>query len=676
MKLGKCTILFPVAGVRGEDTYEVEVDDTGTRMAVRVTSRAVPPMSAAAEESAQFLDAAATAATLDHPNVRGIVDYGEQDGIRYLIEPRMDGSLLEFLTSGQSLPLPVPLARGIVEDASAGLQYLHDCGIVHGRVHVRSLFFRNSLAEGNTTADGTFTPRIVVGELGLHRFLDDGTDAKTEKFEEFVAPEQHHDGTVAASDQFAVAVLAHLLLTGRMPVISSRSRPIEDIEPGDLVPPSKLNPTLPPAVDFLLLTALNPDPAQRFRRIQDFAAALAIATGAATRSGPYASGTAHRPPGAAPQDTPPPTYGTAPPPPGGMPEEYEGLSGVGAGSLEIAAMQQAAPQAMTPSAASISTPPVATKPPEEPIYRLPKAPPYTAPVRAVKVASAVAPKATRLPRRRVLLGIAGGVVGAAALGGAGYYLLSQRLHGALGLFPGSGRPDSIGFFRASQQRFLLLSSLATRELDIVVRFGQTGDLPVAGDWIGNGVDTLGVFRPANGAFYLTDANHTTPQVTHTISFGAPGDLPVAGDWTGRGRDSIGVYRPSLGQFLLLESLDPGARRIVFGVGKAGDLPVAGKWNGGGATGVGLYRPSEDTFRLWTHVQAPRPPTPDYVVRLGVGTGLPIAGDWRGSGRSGVGLFLPSSRTLHLKQNLTDAGAPETKLTLGDSGDLPIAGRWS
>ena len=77
------------------------------------------------------------------------------------------------------------------------------------------------------------------------------------------------------------------------------------------------------------------------------------------------------------------------------------------------------------------------------------------------------------------------------------------------------------------------------------QFGQPGDVPVVGDWNGDGVDDLGVYR--GGTWYLdTDGNHTLDAHDQVFKLGRPSDMPVAGDWNGDGRDEPGIYRRAAG----------------------------------------------------------------------------------------------------------------------------------
>jgi hypothetical protein len=59
-------------------------------------------------------------------------------------------------------------------------------------------------------------------------------------------------------------------------------------------------------------------------------------------------------------------------------------------------------------------------------------------------------------------------------------------------------------------------------------FGTTGDVPVTGDWDGNGIVDTGVFRPANGNWYLETTK--TGAINMTFHFGKIGDVPVTGAW--------------------------------------------------------------------------------------------------------------------------------------------------
>ncbi|MCE9548646.1 MAG: carboxypeptidase regulatory-like domain-containing protein [Planctomycetia bacterium] len=125
-------------------------------------------------------------------------------------------------------------------------------------------------------------------------------------------------------------------------------------------------------------------------------------------------------------------------------------------------------------------------------------------------------------------------------------------------------------------------------IDHVFNYGTPKDVPVVGDWNGDGIRTIGVFR--DGTWYL-DVNgdgRYDENDDRTIQFGQAGDIPVVGDWNGKSKDQVGVFR---GGKWLLDSNGNGsldASDKVFELGGADDLPVVGDWNGDGTDKPAAY----------------------------------------------------------------------------------------
>jgi Divergent InlB B-repeat domain len=147
-------------------------------------------------------------------------------------------------------------------------------------------------------------------------------------------------------------------------------------------------------------------------------------------------------------------------------------------------------------------------------------------------------------------------------------------------------------------------------------FGQGTDIPVSGKWSSTGYDRIGVFRPSNERWYLdvnldVNGNGSLDRCSKdrcaSLSVYRDGDLPVTGDWNGDGVTQVGLYRPSTGQWFLDRNGDrswDGCRRDLcissFGaegtdlVPLDGDLPVTGDWSGTGpskVSKVGIFRPN-------------------------------------------------------------------------------------
>lgn len=200
--------------------------------------------------------------------------------------------------------------------------------------------------------------------------------------------------------------------------------------------------------------------------------------------------------------------------------------------------------------------------------------------------------------------------------------------------------ETIGIWRNSNGHYILRDGNPLgRNYDF--QYGRAGDRPLVGDWDGNGTTTVGVFRPSDGYFYLDNTN-TTSSSEYWFQFGARDDLPVAGDWDGDGRDTIGMYRPSTATFYLRNTNFPGPVDITASFGASSDRPVVGDWNGDGRDTIGVYRPSNSTFYLRNTNAAG---APDYTFSYGanargqiVASPLPVAGDWDTNGTTTIGLY--------------------------------------
>ena len=70
---------------------------------------------------------------------------------------------------------------------------------------------------------------------------------------------------------------------------------------------------------------------------------------------------------------------------------------------------------------------------------------------------------------------------------------------------------------------------------------RAGDLTVIGDWDGDGVDNIGVYRPGSRRFYLDDDDNGIHD--HGVTLGIEGDTPVTGDWNGDGKTDVGFFKP-------------------------------------------------------------------------------------------------------------------------------------
>jgi hypothetical protein len=236
--------------------------------------------------------------------------------------------------------------------------------------------------------------------------------------------------------------------------------------------------------------------------------------------------------------------------------------------------------------------------------------------------------------------------------------------------------STIGVFRPSIAYFFLRNSNTPGPPDISAPLGAPTDIPVVGDWDGNGTTTIGVFRPATGSgtntFYLSNSSITV-SVDIVIAFGAAGDMPIVGDWDGNGTSSIGVFRPATNTFYLSNSLVSVQVDVQAILGAPADLPIVGDWDGNGTTTIGVYRRSSSTFFLSDSLNGGQVNTIPYGAP---NLDIPILGDWDGNGTVTVGVYRPNNSTFYLRNN-NSVGIAEIVIPYGDgpNGDRPVAGDW-
>ena len=194
-------------------------------------------------------------------------------------------------------------------------------------------------------------------------------------------------------------------------------------------------------------------------------------------------------------------------------------------------------------------------------------------------------------------------------------------------------------------------------------FGNTGDIPVSGDWDGTGRKRIGVFR--NGTWLLDiNGNGVLDAADRTVSFGQAGDIPVVGDWNGTGRIKLGLYRQ--GTFILdlsghLSGSATGLNDLTFAFGLTGDLPVALDWNRSGTTKVGVFR--NGTWLV--DYSGTQSPTKSYTY--GVSGDVPVTGDWDGSGLAKIGVYRHGIWILDYDGDNSIAGTGQYELYFGFGG---------
>jgi serine/threonine protein kinase len=259
-------LLEPLGRGAMSAVWLAEDEELGRRVAVKTL--------APAADRARFEREARAVATLSHPNICALYDYGEAGGKPFMVlECLTGGSLADLLEPGR--PLPDDETIRIVAAVAEGLAHAHDRGLVH-----------RDLKPANILFDAERRPKIA--DFGIARVQGGGTLTESGTVlgtASYISPEQASGQTATpASDVYSLGVILFQLLTGRLPFESPNAMEVvrlhRDEQPPDV---RDLRPDAPPWLADLTARALAKDPAARPRDGAAFAAALAAEAEDATR---------------------------------------------------------------------------------------------------------------------------------------------------------------------------------------------------------------------------------------------------------------------------------------------------------------------------------------------------------------------------------------------------------
>jgi eukaryotic-like serine/threonine-protein kinase len=230
----------------------------------------------------QFHREARAAARLAHPNVVAVHDSGEERGLPFIVMELVEGQTLRALLEGRGR-LDAQTTAALVGEIADALDHAHRHGIAHLDVKPENVLL---------TSDS-----VKVADFGLVRAAHGARDHALAGTAQYCAPEVLRGGVVdGRADVYSLGVVAYECLTGRAPFGPGEpDRVAWKVLHGRVPPPSREVPGLGEAVDAAVWRATEPDPARRFDRASEVAAAMG-----AQRRRPFDQG-------------PPPSV-TAPPP--------------------------------------------------------------------------------------------------------------------------------------------------------------------------------------------------------------------------------------------------------------------------------------------------------------------------------------------------------------------------
>lgn len=295
-----------------------------------------------------------------------------------------------------------------------------------------------------------------------------------------------------------------------------------------------------------------------------------------------------------------------------------------------------------------------------------------------------------------------------------YIYAGSRLIAVEDALGSAARPADLAVWRPANGTWWVFGSGGSQ--NTVAGWGTSGDIPVPGDYDGDGRTDFAVFRPSEGIWYVLRSGDGT---VGYYSWGLATDKPAAADYDGDGRTDIAVWRPSNGTWYIVRSSDGGAIYQQFGL--SGDEPAAADYDGDGRADIAVWRSEAATFysinssngslQIVNHGQSGDAPVPgdydgdgraDYATRRGnlwiirqssnlqtqtitweQSGDKPVQNDYDGDGRTDIAVWRDSNGTWYIRQSSKIGIAGQSPSTnnpypnelridqWGTSGDIPV-----
>ncbi|HAE82870.1 MAG TPA: hypothetical protein DCL75_11685 [Ktedonobacter sp.] len=216
-----------------------------------------------AEYIERFHREAEAISKLHHAHILPALDYGEQEPWHYLVMPHIEnGTLREQLMRG---PLTLEEAGALLEQIAGALQFAHNEGIIHRDIKPSNILMRDD-------------HYVYLADFGLAKSLEGGsTITQTGNLlgtPEYMAPELADGPATTSSDLYALGILLYQMVTGELPFSGETPIAVYWKQLRDLPkPPSKVNPAIPRAIEYVILRILDKKPQHRFQTANELAEA-------------------------------------------------------------------------------------------------------------------------------------------------------------------------------------------------------------------------------------------------------------------------------------------------------------------------------------------------------------------------------------------------------------------
>jgi|SRR5690606_24993339 len=274
-------------------------------------------------------------------------------------------------------------------------------------------------------------------------------------------------------------------------------------------------------------------------------------------------------------------------------------------------------------------------------------------------------------------------------------------------------PTDLAVWRPSSGVWWIMAGNGSPQ--VVQGWGMQGDIPVAGDYDGDGKTDFAVVRPGASSLDWYVINSSSGASTGG-SFGLPTDKAVPADFDGDGKTDWAVYRFSNNTWYILQSSD--SQTVYLAYGTSGDEPAPADFDGDGKADPTVWRLSNSTFYTarssdnttqsmnmalagYTYASGDAPVSGDYdgdgkanyAIRNGASwliangslssvaantpsgdqaSDKPVQNDYDGDGICDIAVWRNSNGTWYIRQS---ANATTRTVQWGTSGDTPVPANW-
>lgn len=206
------------------------------------------------------------AASMSHPNIVNIYDVGREGNIHYIVMELIEGRTLSDYIKEQG-PMSYPKVIALSKQIAAALAFAHKNHIIHRDVKPHNVMI---------TPNGT----AKITDFGIAKAVNaativDNTEGIIGSVHYF-SPEQARGGYVdEKSDIYSLGIVMYEMLTGRVPFDGDNPVNIALLHiNGEMIPPSKLVPGVPPALEHIILKCTDKYPVNRYASAEELIEAL------------------------------------------------------------------------------------------------------------------------------------------------------------------------------------------------------------------------------------------------------------------------------------------------------------------------------------------------------------------------------------------------------------------